>query len=347
MLFVNHLKIKSFTGEEVWGMKKLLLLTTGGTIASVEGENGLSPAVKADELLSYVSELDNDYTMETKSLMNLDSTNMQPEDWVKMANAVQEHYDEYDGFVITHGTDTMAYTSAALSYMLQHARKPIVITGSQIPITFKKTDAKKNITDAIRFACEGVGGVYVVFDGRVIQGTRAIKLRTKSYDAFESINYPYIAFINEDGIEYNKKIKEEQHKFTVDTSLCTDVLLLRLHPGLKPEMFDALKGLYKGIVIESYGSGGIPFEERNILEKINELVESGVVVVITTQCLEEGEDMSIYEVGRRVNQDLIIRSRNMNTEAIVPKLMWALGQSPDLHEVKRIMETPVADDVVL
>ncbi|ARW07371.1 type I asparaginase [Bacillus atrophaeus] len=328
-------------------MKKLLLLTTGGTIASVEGENGLAPAVKADELLSYVSQLDNDYTMETQSLMNLDSTNMQPEYWVKIAKAVEENYEAYDGFVITHGTDTMAYTSAALSYMLQHATKPIVITGSQIPITFKKTDAKKNITDAIRFACEGVGGVYVVFDGRVIQGTRAIKLRTKSYDAFESINYPYIAFINEDGIEYNKQMTPEREPFAVDTSLCTDVCLLKLHPGLKPEMLDALKSMYKGIVIESYGSGGIPFEERDLLTKINELIESGIVVVITTQCLEEGEDMSIYEVGRRVNQDLIIRSRNMNTEAIVPKLMWALGKSSDLVEVKKIMETPIADDVVL
>lgn len=328
-------------------MKKLLLLTTGGTIASVEGENGLAPAVKADELLSYVSQLDNDYTMETQSLMNLDSTNMQPEYWVKIAKAVEENYEAYDGFVITHGTDTMAYTSAALSYMLQHATKPIVITGSQIPITFKKTDAKKNITDAIRFACEGVGGVYVVFDGRVIQGTRAIKLRTKSYDAFESINYPYIAFINEDGIEYNKQMTSVREQFAVDTSLCTDVCLLKLHPGLKPEMLDALKSMYKGIVIESYGSGGIPFEERDLLTKINELIESGIVVVITTQCLEEGEDMSIYEVGRRVNQDLIIRSRNMNTEAIVPKLMWALGKSSDLVEVKKIMETPIADDVVL
>ncbi|ASZ61910.1 MULTISPECIES: asparaginase [Bacillus] len=329
-------------------MKKLLMLTTGGTIASVEGENGLAPGVKADELLSYVSKLDNDYTMETQSLMNIDSTNMQPEYWVEIAEAVKENYDAYDGFVITHGTDTMAYTSAALSYMLQHAKKPIVITGSQIPITFQKTDAKKNITDAIRFACEGVGGVYVVFDGRVIQGTRAIKLRTKSYDAFESINYPYIAFINEDGIEYNKQVTEpENDTFTVDTSLCTDVCLLKLHPGLKPEMFDALKSMYKGIVIESYGSGGVPFEGRDILSKVNELIESGIVVVITTQCLEEGEDMSIYEVGRRVNQNLIIRSRNMNTEAIVPKLMWALGQSSDLPVVKRIMETPIADDVVL
>lgn len=326
-------------------MKKLLLLTTGGTIASVEGENGLTPGVTAEELLRYVSKLDNDYTMETTSLMNLDSTNMQPEYWVKIAEAIKENYEHYDGFVITHGTDTMAYTSAALSYMLQYSQKPIVITGSQIPITFQKTDAKKNITDAIRFACEGVGGVYVVFDGRVIQGTRAIKLRTKSYDAFESINYPYIAFISEEQITYNKQVRVVHKPFSVRTALCTDVCVLKLYPGLKPEMLDLLKNLYKGIVIESYGSGGIPFEYRDILSKVNELLAAGIVIVITTQCLEEGEDMSIYEVGRRINQDLIIRSRNMNTEAIVPKLMWALGQSSDFKQVKKIMETPIAEDV--
>lgn len=126
-------------------MKKLLLLTTGGTIASVEGENGLAPGVKAEELLNYLSDDHSNYTIDCQSLMDIDSTNMQPEHWVMMAEAVYENYSSYDGFVITHGTDTMAYTSAALSYMLQNIDKPVAITGSQVPITFKKTDAKKKI----------------------------------------------------------------------------------------------------------------------------------------------------------------------------------------------------------
>ncbi|NPC94618.1 asparaginase [Bacillus sp. WMMC1349] len=327
--------------------KKILLLTTGGTIASVEGENGLTPGMKAEELLRYLSIDRSKYTIDSQSLMDIDSTNMQPEHWVKMAQAVYQNDERYDGFVITHGTDTMAYTSAALSYMLQHVNKPVVITGSQVPITFKKTDAKKNIKDAIRFACDGIGGVYVVFDSRVILGTRAIKLRTKSYDAFESINYPYIAFIHDENIEYHKQISVVKHqKLQLDASLNTDVCLLKLYPGMKPEFLDCLKGSYKGVVIESYGSGGIPFEERSLLNKVNELIELGMVVVITTQCLEEGEDLSIYEVGRKINHHAIIRSRNMNTEAIVPKLMWALGKTEDLAEVKQIMETPIADDII-
>ncbi|MFD6441165.1 asparaginase [Peribacillus sp. NPDC060186] len=329
-------------------MKKLMLLTTGGTIASLEGENGLVPEMKADEILGHLPGLDLLCQIDSRPLMNIDSTNMQPEYWSEMAKSIHEHYHDYDGFVITHGTDTMAYTSAALSYMLQDVKKPIVVTGSQIPIAFKKTDAKRNISDAIRFACEEIGGVFVVFDGRVIQGTRAIKLRTKSYDSFESINYPYVATIYKDKIEYNKSVHLSKKKeVKLDTSLCTDVALVKLHPGIKPEFFDFLKNQYQGIVIESYGSGGIPFHGRNILEKLNGLAECGISVVITTQCLEEGEDMDIYEVGRKVNQNAIIRSRNMNTEAIVPKLMWVLGKTQDPQKVKEMMETPIAEDITL
>ncbi|SEM84198.1 asparaginase [Lihuaxuella thermophila] len=327
-------------------MKKLLLLATGGTIASVQREEGLAPGMNAEDLLGFLPQERAGYQIESKLLMNIDSTNMQPEFWVKIAEAVYEHYDHYAGFVITHGTDTMAYTSAALSYMLQNAAKPVVITGSQVPISFKRTDAKKNIADAIRFACEDTGGVFIVFDGRVILGTRAVKIRTKSYDAFESINHPYIAYINGSEVTYNKPVRSPKRgKFHFNPSLCPDVFLMKLTPGAKPELFDCIKHLYKGVIIESFGSGGIPFQGRNLLPKLQELIASGIAVVITTQCLEEGEDLSLYEVGRKAAQNQIILSGDMNTEAIVPKLMWALGQTNDLQEVKRIMESPIANDI--
>ncbi|MCX8047978.1 MAG: asparaginase, partial [Anoxybacillus gonensis] len=164
-------------------MKNILLLATGGTIASVPSEEGLTPKLTAEELTSYITIDNQPYRLHSQILMNIDSTNMQPEHWRDIAEAIYTHYDQYDGFVVTHGTDTMAYTAAALSYMIQNSHKPIVLTGSQVPIGFPKTDAKKNIRDALRFACEDVGGVFVVFDGRVILGTRAVKMRTKSYDA--------------------------------------------------------------------------------------------------------------------------------------------------------------------
>jgi L-asparaginase len=326
-------------------MKKLLVLATGGTIASVEGKEGLVPGLSAEELLQYFQDTSHSVDVTCQILMNRDSTNMQPEHWVQMAEAIAQNYEQYDGFVITHGTDTLAYTSAALSYMLQGLQKPVVITGSQVPISFKKTDAKKNVSDALRFACEDIGGVFVVFDGRVIIGTRAVKMRTKSYDAFESINYPYVAYITGNDINYYWKPAAVEQQLMVDTSICPDVFLLKLHPGTKPEIFDYIKSLYKGVIIESFGNGGLPFEERNLLPKIKELSEAGIAVLITTQCLEEGEDLYLYEVGRKVAQYEVIVSGDMNTEAIVPKLMWALGKTTNIKEVKQIIETPLAWDL--
>jgi len=326
-------------------MKKLLLLATGGTIASVEGKEGLVPGLSAEELLQYFKNdiLEVDVTCEI--IMNRDSTNMQPEHWVMMAKTIAEHYHEYDGFVITHGTDTLAYTSAALSYMLQDLKKPVVITGSQVPISFKQTDAKKNVMDSIRFAKEDIGGVFVVFDGRVIIGTRAVKMRTKSYDAFASINHPYVATIEEGQIHYIWKPDKPTTDMKVDISICPDVFLLKLHPGTKPEIFDFIKHHYKGVIIESFGNGGLPFEKRSLLPKMEEMVSQGVAVVISTQCLEEGQDLLLYEVGRKVAQYNVILSADMNTEAIVAKLMWVLGSELAIEEIKKRMESQIAYDL--
>lgn len=328
-------------------MKKILLLATGGTIASVEGNEGLVPGLSVEELLHYLPESSDNMSIDGKILMNIDSTNLQPEHWIKIADAVHSHYHDYDGFVITHGTDTLAYTSSALSYMLQGLEKPVVLTGSQVPISFKKTDAKKNVADALRFASENISGVFVVFDGRVILGTRAVKMRTKSYDAFESINHPYVAYINKNEVRYQWKPTSALKELSLNTNLSTDVFLMKLYPGMKPEIFDYLKDQYKGIIIESFGNGGLPFEGRNLVSKVQELTEKGVAVVITTQCLEEGEDLLLYEVGRKVAQHNVILSGDMNTEAIVAKLMWALGQTSSINEVKEIMETPLAGDLTI
>ena len=148
-------------------MKKILLLATGGTIASVQTEQGLAPATTAEEILSYIPEAKNLCDLSVQQIFNIDSTNIQPEHWVKIATEIQKEYERYDGFVITHGTDTMAYTSAALSYLIQNSEKPIIITGSQRPISASITDATKNLMDSIRFAIKkNVHGVFLVFDGR-------------------------------------------------------------------------------------------------------------------------------------------------------------------------------------
>ena len=330
-------------------MKKILLIATGGTIASSESEDGLTPSIDVKQLLSYIPEIESICHLEGVSVMSVDSTNMNPTLMVKIAEAIQEHYDEYDGFVVSPGTDTMAYTAAALTYMLNNLEKPVVLTGSQIPIEALYTDAKKNLSDAIRFACEDIVGVYIAFDGSIISGTHAMKVKTRSADAFKSINFPVIAEIKLGRITYNqalmygdhwKKIKPEvKGPFSVSTKLCSDIFVLKIFPGIGTEIFDFIKTNYKGVIIESFGIGGIPNVDNDIVSKVHELVEAGLAVVITTQCIYEGIDLDIYEVGQKLAKQNAIVSADMTTEALVMKLMWALGNYEQISDVKKYMET--------
>ena len=178
--------------------KRILMLATGGTIASRESGQGLAPAITSEELLGYVPGIGELCRVETVQLMNLDSTNVGPSHWLSMARAIEAHYRDYDGFVVTHGTDTMAYTAAALSYLIQRSPKPIVLTGSQRSICMENTDARMNLYNAFLYAAaEGSRGVSLVFDGKVISGTRARKERTKSFNAFSSVDYPELAIIRD------------------------------------------------------------------------------------------------------------------------------------------------------
>ena len=178
--------------------KKILMIGTGGTIASKQTEAGLAPGLSSEDILSYIPQVESVCDVDTLQVCNIDSTNVTPEYWKKIAGAIEEHYEEYDGFVICHGTDTLAYTAAALSYMIQNSEKPIVITGAQKPINMDVTDAKTNLLDSFIYASDDASqDVTIVFDGKVIVGTRAKKERAKSYNAFSSINFPYPAVIQD------------------------------------------------------------------------------------------------------------------------------------------------------
>ena len=190
-------------------MKKILMIATGGTIASKGTADGLAPELTSQDILHYIPSLKDICEVETLQLCNLDSTNISMEHWMMMANAIEEKYEKYDGFVICHGTDTMAYTASALSYLVQHSPKPIVLTGSQKPVDMEITDARANLLDSFIYASsDDACGVQIVFSGKVILGTRARKVRTKSFQAFTSINYPSLAVI-QDGrkIQYIHQVK--------------------------------------------------------------------------------------------------------------------------------------------
>ncbi len=329
-------------------MKKLLMIATGGTIASIKTKNGLAPGIGSEELLGYVPEIRNYCHVETIQLLNIDSTNIQPEHWVMMTETIEENYDKYDGFVISHGTDTLAYTSAALSYLIQNSRKPIVLTGAQKPINVEITDAKKNLLDSFRFASEeDVSGVYVVFDGKAIIGTRARKVKSKSYSAFESINFPVAALIDDRRITkyispYNLEKKEV--KFYKD--IYPNIFLLKLAPGMEADVLDCIGEKYRGLVIESYGVGGLPFlDKRNFINKIEGLIERGKIIVVATQVMFEGSDMGLYEVGVRALQKYnVLQAYDMTIEAVITKLMWIMAQSKDFDQVKTMFYTRIHED---
>ena len=332
-------------------MRRILMLATGGTIASKESGHGLSPAITSEEILSYVPAVGELCQVEAVQLMNLDSTNIGPAHWLEMAAAIRDNYSSYDGFVLTHGTDTMAYTAAALSYLIQDSPKPIVITGSQKSICLHDTDARMNLYNSFLYACDRDShDVSLVFDGKVILGTRARKERTKSFNAFSSVDYPEIAIIR-DGklIRYLAPIPYAYGAEPVFYSSLEDrVLLLTLIPGMGAEALGRLKDSYQAVILQSFGVGGLPGGSGGPLaQAMGEWMEAGKTIVMMTQVPYEGSDMSVYQVGQQVKEKYqLMEAYNMTMEAAATKLMWALGQTDSPQELRRLFYCPVQHDVI-
>ena len=326
-------------------MKRILLIGTGGTIAPEMTEGGLTPELTTEQLLSHVPAISGICTVDCIQLLNLDSTNITPDHWRMMARCIRARYEEYDGFVITHGTDTMAYTAAALSYLIQGSPKPVVLTGAQKPIGFDSTDSKVNLMDAFRCGAEDLPGISIVFNSRVILGTRAKKTRSKSFQAFSSINYPDLGVLR-DGVLLRYIRQECGAKPVFYDQLDTKVALLKLVPGVDRGLADYLLERNNALIIESFGVGGLP-EDSGLYDCVREAMAAGKTVVLTTQVENEGSDLGVYHVGHALKNDLgVLEAYDMTTEAVVAKLMWILGQTRRREEVARLFYTPVAQDIL-
>lgn len=331
-------------------MKKILMIATGGTIASKKTDTGLAPQLLSEEILQYVPQVADICCVEALQLFNIDSTNMEPKHWVEIARTVKEQYDDYEGFVILHGTDTMAYTASALSYLIQDSRKPIVLTGAQKPIDQDITDAKSNLLDSFLYAADARShGVNVVFGGQAIAGTRASKVRTKSYNAFSSIDFPNKAVIR-DGRVFHYITGEEAEKEPVFyLEMETKVCVLKLIPGLDSGIFQYFKQTYDAIIIESFGVGGLPkYENQDFSDVLKDWMDCGKIIVMTTQVPHEGSDMATYRVGFKIKEAYeLIESYDMTLEAVVTKLMWILAQTKDADQVRKLFYEPVNYDIML
>ena len=257
-------------------MKKILMIATGGTIASKETDNGLTPAMTGEELAASVPGIKDKCEITVMQLMNIDSTNMRPRLWQLMSDTIIEHYNDHDGFVILHGTDTMAYTAAALSYLIQDSPKPIVLTGSQKPMGNPYTDAKINLYQSILYALDDHScDVTVVFNGKAIAGTRARKQRTRSFAAFESMNFPVLALIHDDKIlRYFRDREPSMDDLKAYHNLNDRVFVLKLTPEVKADIFHLLSSHYDAIILETFGIGGIPEYDDSFEKAIFDWVNS-------------------------------------------------------------------------
>ncbi|WP_297465913.1 asparaginase [Thermococcus sp.] len=320
---------------------RILIIGTGGTIASTKTERGYKAGLGVDELLELAGIEKNDgVSIDSWDLMRLDSTLIQPEDWITIGKALWESLEEYDGIVITHGTDTLAYTSSALSFIVRNPPVPVVLTGSMLPITEPGSDAPGNLRTAITFASRGIPGIYVAFRNKVMLGTRVSKVHSLGLNAFQSINYPDVAYIRGDSlVVMHRPCHGGEPLF--DPLIDPDVAHIRLTPGLSPEVFLAVAERTHGVVLEGYGAGGIPYRGRNLLKAVSKVAPEKPVVM-TTQALYGGVDLTRYEVGRRALEAGVIPAGDMTKEATLTKLMYALGHTQKVEEVREIMEKSLA-----
>ena len=325
--------------------KNILLLTTGGTIASMPGGEGLEPH-RADVLERELEQLRTYYDITVRDVMCLDSSNIRPEEWQFIATEIFNQRSDYDGVVVSHGTDTMAYTASAVTFMLPDIDRPVVFTGSQLPLNDVLSDAPDNLRTAFAMAASGKPGVFLAFDRKVMLGCRAVKVRASGFSAFESINARYAGIVSNLGLVMDEQVLPKcQRPARLCTNISKDVFLLKLTPGLNPAIFDMLAAMgYKGIVIEAFGLGGINFLGKG-LRGIQRAVEDGISVVVTTQCLYDSSDLRVYQVGNKLLDLGVVQARDMTSEAAMTKLMWGIGQGYGQFQIAELFGQNIAGEI--
>ena len=327
------------------GKKRILLLTTGGTIASMPGGEGLEPH-RSDVMERELEQLRTYYDISVQDIMCLDSSNIRPEEWQVIARHIFENREGFDGIVVSHGTDTMAYTASAVTYMLPNIDLPVVFTGSQLPLADMLSDGPDNLRTAFAMAAAGYPGVFLAFDRKVMLGCRAVKVRASGFSAFESVNSRYAALVSNQGLVVDHDmLPRRSGEPELRTDISRNVFLLKLTPGLNPAVFDMLAAMgYKGIVIEAFGLGGV-----NVLHKglrgIHRCLEDGISVVVTTQCLYDSANLQVYQVGNKLLELGVIQGRDMTSEAAMTKLMWAIGQGLEPEQIADLFLKNLAGEV--
>ena len=328
--------------------QKILLVYTGGTIGMVKDKvkNTLVP-FNFDGLLKAIPELKSEeLDLENISIKTpIDSSNMHPNIWVEIAEIIENNYANYDGFVILHGTDTMAYTASAFSFMLENLNKAVIFTGSQIPIGARRSDAKENLITAVEIAASGkVNEVCIYFEDQLYKGNRTVKVNTEHFEAFESPNYPILA---EAGVNIKYKSvlqKKGNQELVVHKNCSDDVAILKLFPGIKIATIGTIINSAKGIIIESFGAGNASTNAEFTL-LLSQGIQEGKIIMNISQCLHGEAVRGQYETNEPFEKAGVICGKDMTTEAAITKLMFLLGQEISNDEIKQLFQTDLRGEV--
>jgi L-asparaginase len=335
----------------------LLIIYTGGTIGMVhDTETGSLVPIDFRHISDHVPELRKfGYDLHSVSFDPvIDSSNIDPAVWIRMAGLIEERYNAFDGFVVLHGTDTMAYSASALSFMLENINKPVIFTGSQLPIGLLRTDGKENLINAIEIAAAKENGVPAVpevciyFDNKLSRGNRTTKMSAEHFDAFSSPNYPYLAEVGLH-IKYNRNLitpSQLNQKLVVHKVFNTNVAILKLFPGITRNLVHSIvktKGL-KGVIIETFGSGNAPTYEW-FLEEILNFIDKGGIILNVTQCHGGSVEMGLYETSRQMLAAGVVSGKDITSEASVTKLMYLLGRYTSRKEVINGLSRSLAGEI--
>lgn len=337
----------------------ILLAYTGGTIGMVKDyKTGALKNFDFDKLLQHIPEINHlNCNIETVSFDEpIDSSNMNPEDWVAIAEMVEVHYNKYDGFVILHGSDTMAYTASALSFMFKNLSKPVILTGSQLPIGDLRTDAKENLITSIEIASYQENGrpviqeVCLYFEYKLYRGNRTTKVNSEQFEAFVSPNFPALG---ESGVylKFSKMLLQKvevSDKLMISKSIGGNVGLLKLFPGISKEFVESIMTLKQldGIIIETFGSGNAPTDEW-FLNALKKAIKSGVHIVNVTQCIGGSVIMGQYDTSREMESMGVISGHDITTESALAKMMYLIGEKTPKDAFKTTFETSLRGEITV